>query len=109
MVEHYLVGPGMPGLLLDERLDRRLQIWVIDQRGGLEDRFNEMAFALGQQQMQHVHHVRRERVVGHPMQRGVRPVEAHHPSIRRVSIVVKFNLWHSAPPAAPEWFWSLRR
>jgi hypothetical protein len=36
--------------------------------------------------MQHIDHVRAERVVRHPMQWGVGPVEAHHPPMVRISL-----------------------
>ena len=80
------VGPGVPALLLDEGLDPLLQLLVVDQGSGLVDDVDEPPFTCRQQQMQHVDHVRGERIVRHPVPLGAGPVEAHHAAHDRVSL-----------------------
>ena len=48
MVEDNLVRPGVPGFLLHERFDRRLQVRVVDQRRRLVDGLDELPLPFGQ-------------------------------------------------------------
>src|SRR4051794_36666091 len=90
------MGPGMPRLLLNERLDGRLQLRVVDERRGLKDGFDEVTLTFRQQQVQNIDHVRNERVAGHPVHRQVRPVETNLAPKCRMSVVLPFHLGHSA-------------
>ena len=102
MVQHHLVRPRVPGLLLNERFDGRLQVGIVDERRRLEYGFDEVPLALGQKKMQNIHHVGRERVIGNPVQRQIRPIESHLPAKRRVSVMTQFHFRHrSSPSLAP--------
>jgi len=53
----------------------RRKLVVLDQRQCLLEQVDEELFAGWQQQVQHVEHVRGERLAGHVVKRQLRPVE----------------------------------
>jgi hypothetical protein len=87
MLEHHRVSPGVPCLLLDERLDRLLELLVVNERPRLVDHLHEPPLPRWQKQVQHVDHVSGERIVGNPVLGGVGPVEARSTGLGRMSLL----------------------
>src|SRR3954447_3301778 len=97
------MGPGMQRLLLNERLDGRLQLRVVDERRGLEDGLYEVTLTFRQQQVQNIDHVRNERIAGHPVHRQVRPVKTNLAPKCRMSVVLQIHLGHSSHLSCALW------
>ena len=91
---HAGVRLGVHRLLADETLHVEAQLIVFDQRKRLLEQVDEKLLAGRQQQMQHVEHVRGERLVGHVVKRQLRPVEGDVARLEDQSLVI-------APVVAP--------
>ncbi len=87
--EHVGVRLRMHGLLADEALDVEPQLVVLDQWQRLLEDLDEELLAGGQQQVQHVEDVRRERLTGHVVERQLRPVEVDIARLEHQSLVVQ--------------------
>ena len=77
------------GLLADESLHVEPQLVVLDQRQRLLEYLDEELLARGQQQVQHIEDVRGERLVGHVVERQLRPVEVDVARLEDESLVVE--------------------
>ena len=64
------------------------QLVVLDQRQCLLEQVDEELFAGRQQQVQHVEHVRGERLAGHVVKRQLRPVERDVARLEDQSLVI---------------------
>ena len=89
MPEHTRVRLGMHGLLTDESLHVQPQLVILDQWQRVLERPDDELLARRQQQVQDVAEMGGERLVGHVVERQLRPIELDVTRLQNDPLVIE--------------------